>query len=70
MFESIESTLYPIVCNINTYLCNYILVFLLLGVGLWYSIKTRFVQVRCFGEGMRTACSATCRCAARSMTAA
>ena len=51
MFESIESTLYPIVCNINTYLSNYILVFLLLGVGLWYSIKTRFVQVRCFKEG-------------------
>ena len=51
MFESIESTLYPIVCDINTYLSNYILVFLLLGVGLWYSIKTRFVQVRCFKEG-------------------
>ena len=51
MFESIESTLYPIVCNINTDLSNYILVFLLLGVGLWYSIKTRFVQLRCFKEG-------------------
>ena len=51
MFESIESTLYPIVCNINTYLSNYILVFLLLGVGLLYSIKTRFVQLRCFKEG-------------------
>ena len=51
MFESIESTLYPIVCNINTYLSNYILVFLLIGVGLWYSIKTRFVQLRCFKEG-------------------
>ncbi len=51
MFESIESTLYPIVCDINTYLSNYILVFLLLGVGLWYSIKTRFVQIRCFKEG-------------------
>ena len=51
MFESIESTLYLIVCNINTYLSNYILVFLLIGVGLWYSIKTRFVQLRCFKEG-------------------
>ena len=51
MFESIESTLYPIVCDINTYLSNYILVFLLLGVGLWYSIKTRFLQLRCFKEG-------------------
>ena len=51
MFESIESTLYPIVCDINTYLSNYILVLLLIGVGLWYSIKTRFVQLRCFKEG-------------------
>ena len=51
MFESIEATLYPIVCDINTYLSNYILVFLLLGIGFWYSIKTRFVQIRCFKEG-------------------
>lgn len=48
-----EEALYKIVCDINTYLSNYILVFLLVAVGLWYSIKTRFVQVRCFGEGMK-----------------
>ena len=53
MLASIESALYPFVVNINTYLSNYVLVFLLVGVGLWYSIKTRFVQVRCFGEGMK-----------------
>ena len=53
MFEAIEATLYPIVCSINEYLSSYILVFLLIGVGLWYSIRTRFVQVRCFGECMR-----------------
>ena len=51
--QAIESVLFPIVCKVNEYLSNYILVFLLIGVGLWYSIKTRFVQVRCFGEGMR-----------------
>ena len=51
--KSVEAVLYPIVCDINTYLSNYILVFLLVGVGLWYSVKTRFVQVRCFGEGMK-----------------
>lgn len=51
--EKIEAVLYPIVCDINTYLSNYILVFLLIAVGLWYSIKTGFVQVRFFGEGMR-----------------
>ena len=49
----IESTLFPIVSKINEYLSNYSLIFLLVGVGLWYSIRTRFVQVRCFGEGMR-----------------
>ena len=51
MIASIEATLYPIVCKINEYLSNYILVFLLMGIGLWYSIKTRFVQIRCFKEG-------------------
>lgn len=52
-WQSVEAALFPIVSNINAYLSNYILVFLLIGVGLWYSIKTRFVQVRCFGEGMK-----------------
>ena len=53
MIASIEQALLPIVVNINTYLSNYVLIILLVGVGLWYSIKTRFVQVRCFGEGMK-----------------
>ena len=52
--QSLENVLMPIVVNINTYLSNYILVFMLLGVGLWYSFKTKFVQVRCFGEGMKS----------------
>ena len=53
MFAQFEAALYPIVVNINTYLANYVLVFLLVGVGLWYSIQTKFVQVRCFGQGMK-----------------
>ena len=53
MIAALESALFPVVANINTYLSNYILIFLLVGVGLFYSIKTRFVQVRCFGEGMK-----------------
>ena len=53
MFASVESALLDIVVKINTYLSNYILVFLLVAVGLWYSVKTRFVQIRCFGEGMK-----------------
>jgi len=50
---SIEAFLYPIVANFNNYLSNYVLVFLLVAVGLWYSIKTRFVQIRYFGAGMK-----------------
>ena len=42
-----------IVQTINFYLSDYILVFLLVAVGLWFTIRTRFVQVRCFGEGMK-----------------
>lgn len=52
MFTLIENTLYPFVVKFNKYLSNYILVFLLVGVGLWYTIKTRFVQIRCFKEGL------------------
>ncbi len=54
MLEIIESTLYPIVSKINLYLSNYILVFLLLGVGIWYTVKTKFIQVRYFKEGIHS----------------
>lgn len=53
MIAALESTLYPFVVKFNEYLSNYILVSLLVGVGLWYTIKTRFVQIRCFKEGLR-----------------
>ena len=52
-FANLEAAIYPIVCDINSYLSSYILVVLLIGVGLFYSVKTRFVQIRCFGEGMK-----------------
>ena len=42
-----------IVQTINAYLSDYILIILLIGTGILFSVKTRFVQVRCFGEGMR-----------------
>ena len=48
-----QEMLLKLVATINSYLSDYILLFLLVGVGLFYSIKTRFVQVRCFGEGMK-----------------
>ena len=42
-----------VVQTINAYLSDYILVFLLVAVGLWYSIKTKFVQVRYLGAGLK-----------------
>ncbi len=39
--------------TVNKYLSDYILIVLLLGVGFFFTVRTRFVQVRCFGEGMR-----------------
>ena len=45
--------LLKIVQTINTYLSDYILIILLVGTGLYFSIRTKFVQVRCFGEGWR-----------------
>ena len=46
-----SDALLPIVQRVNGYLSDYVLVALLIAVGLWYSIKTRFVQVRHFKEG-------------------
>ncbi len=49
-----EAIILDIVANyINKYLWNYILVFILIGLGLFFTIKTKFVQIRCFGEGCR-----------------
>jgi len=42
-----------IVKVINGYMGDYVLLILLIGTGLLFTIRTRFVQVRCFGEGMR-----------------
>ena len=48
-----QTALLPIVQTINAYLSDYILVFLLLAVGILYSLKTRFVQIRYFRKGIR-----------------
>lgn len=46
-------TLLKFVQTVNAYLSDYILIVLLIGVGLWFSFKTKFIQVRCFKEGMK-----------------
>ena len=41
------------IATVNSYLTDYVLIILLVGTGLFFTVKTRFVQVRCFGEGMK-----------------
>ena len=48
-------TLLKIVQTVNSYLSDYILIVMLVAAGLFFSIKTRFVQVRYFGAAMRKA---------------
>ena len=50
---NIEAFLLKVVNAINTYMADYVLIILLVGIGLFFTFKTRFVQVRCFGEGMK-----------------
>ena len=53
MLESLEKFLLPLVSKANAYLSDYVLIFLLVGVGLIFTIGTRFVQIRCFGQGFK-----------------
>ena len=39
--------------TINSTLSDYILIILLVGTGIFFTVCTRFVQVRCFGEGIK-----------------
>ena len=39
---------------ISRILWNYVLVYLLIGAGLWFTVRTRFVQVRLFPQMIRT----------------
>ena len=45
--------LLEIVQNVNTYLTDYVLIILLVGIGLFFTIITRFVQIRFFGKGLK-----------------
>jgi len=51
--DSLNAILLPLVVKANGFLADYILVFLLVGTGLFFSFKTKFIQVRAFGEGMK-----------------
>ena len=49
----VKKMILKIVQTINTYLSDYVLIILLIAIGVTYTIKTKFVQVRYFGEGMK-----------------
>ena len=51
--ENLSATLLPIVQKVNGYLADYVLIFLLVGAGLWFTIKTGFVQ-RYLGQGLKS----------------
>ena len=53
MWAQIEASLLEFFANFNTYFSGYFLVILLVGVGLFFTIKTKFVQVRYFGQGAK-----------------
>ena len=42
-----------LVSTISDFVWNNLLLWLLVGTGIWFTIRTRFVQVRKFGEGFR-----------------
>jgi len=51
--EGLPQLLLPAVQTVNSYLSDYVLLFLLVGTGLFFTVKTGFIQVRCLGEGFR-----------------
>lgn len=52
-FAQVSEVALSVVQTINNYMSNYVLTILLIGVGIFFTVKTKFVQVRYFGEGMR-----------------
>lgn len=48
-------SLHQTIIWINAVLSDYVLTVLLVGCGVFFSIRTRFVQFRCLGEGIRNA---------------
>lgn len=51
--ELFLDNLLEVVISINGFLWNFLLLFILCGVGIYYTFKLKFIQVRKFGEGFR-----------------
>ena len=41
-----EEIIYKIVTTVNKYMSDYILIVLLIGIGLYFTFKTNFIQIR------------------------
>lgn len=50
---AVMDALVNLVDTINNFLSDYVLFILLISVGIWFTIRTKFVQIRCFGEGFK-----------------
>ena len=48
-----EAALNSFFSTMGIYLSNYILIIMLLGGGIWFTVKLGFIQIRGFKEGMR-----------------
>ena len=51
--ELFLDNLLEVVVAVNGFLWNFLLLFILCGVGVYYTFKLKFIQVRKFGEGFR-----------------
>ena len=53
MWDKIEAALLSFFADFNSYFSGYFLVILLVGVGVYFTVKTKFVQIRYFGQGAK-----------------
>lgn len=51
--EQFEAAMLKFFSEVNKYFSGYVLVILLVGVGIFFTIKTKFAQVRYFGQGAK-----------------
>ena len=58
-FIQLSMKFYELICrileNINTYLLDYLVCFALIFSGIYFTLKLKFVQIRCFKEGLKNA---------------
>lgn len=57
-FESLRDAIYAVMNPVSDFIWSYILVYLLLGAGVWFTILTRGMQFRLFGHMARVTVTA------------